>query len=233
MKNSFILHIDSLCILEKMTDEIAGQFIKIIYQYQKTRELPQMDFTMEMIVTPFINQFFRDEKGYERVVSRNKENGAKGGRPSKEPKKPNGLIKTQDNPKNPSEPKKADSDSDSVNDSDSGSDNEKEENKIKYRKNIKLTEPENSSLIHLYGESFTNSCYDYLSDYKIEKGYKTKSDYRTIIRWVVDAVKKKGIKADNVISMTGRKYDPTDRSNYWNDADYEAAMKKLNENAAS
>ena len=65
-----------------------------------------MDFTMEMIVTPFINQFFRDEKGYERVVERNRENGKKGGRPTKEPKKPSRLKKTQDNTKNPSEPKK-------------------------------------------------------------------------------------------------------------------------------
>jgi hypothetical protein len=117
MKNSFILHIDSLCILDKMTDDLAGQFIKIIYQYQKTKQLPEMDFTMEMIVTPFINQFFRDEKGYEKTVERNRENGSKGGRPKKEPKKPTGLKITQDNPKNPSEPKKADSDSDSDSDS--------------------------------------------------------------------------------------------------------------------
>ena len=32
--------------------------------------------------------------------------------------------------------------------------------------------------------------YDYLSAYKIEKSYKTKSDYLTIKRWVVDAVNK-------------------------------------------
>lgn len=232
MKSSFILHIDSLCILDEMTDEMAGKFLKIIYQYQKTKELPEMDFTMKMIVTPFINQFFRDEKGYEKVIERNRNNGAKGGRPAKEPKKPSGLKKTQDNPENPSEPKKADSDSDSVNDSDSGSDNEKEEKKIKYRKNIKLTEAENLSLIQLYGESFTNSCYDYLSDYKIEKAYKTKSDYRTIIRWVVDAVKKKGVKPNNVIQMQERKYDPRDRKNYWNDHEYEEAMKKLDANAS-
>jgi hypothetical protein len=121
MKKSFILHLDSLCVLDKLTDEQAGKFLKIVYQYQKTKELPEMDLFMEVLITPFINQFFRDEKGYERVVERNRENGKKGGRPTKEPKKPNGIKKTQNNPDNPEEPKKADSDndSDSVNDNDS------------------------------------------------------------------------------------------------------------------
>lgn len=125
MKKSFILHIDSLCILDKMTNEQAGTFIKIIYEYQKTKILPEMDLLMEMAITPFINQFFRDEKGYERVLARNSENGKKGGRPKKEPKKPSRLKITHSNPNNPEEPKKADSDS--VNDSDSVSVSKREE----------------------------------------------------------------------------------------------------------
>jgi len=32
-----------------------------------------------------------------------------------------------------------------------------------------------------------------LSDYKIEKGYKTKNDNLTIRRWVIDAVKKNNV----------------------------------------
>lgn len=122
MKSSFILHIDSLCILDKMTDEQAGKFIKAIYFYQKNKELPELDLLLEMAITPFINQFFRDEKGYEKTVEKNRENGKRGGRPKKEPKKPTGL---NGNPNNPSEPKKADSDSDSENDSDSGNDSKK------------------------------------------------------------------------------------------------------------
>lgn len=117
-KNSFLLHVDSLVILDKMTDEQAGIFIKILYDYKKTGELPELDFAMNMAVTPFINQFSRDDSKYEKVVERNRDNGSKGGRP-KEPKEPSGLIN------NPLKPKKADNDNDSVNDK------EKENVKVK------------------------------------------------------------------------------------------------------
>jgi len=63
-------------------------------------------------------------------------------------------------------------------------------NKIYYRENISLSEKENTNLITEYGEKEVSELYDYLSAYKIEKSYKTKSDYLTIKRWVVDAVKK-------------------------------------------
>lgn len=59
-KKSFILYKDSLNILPKMTNEQAGIFIKIIYNYQLTGALPELDFAMEMAINPFINQFARD-----------------------------------------------------------------------------------------------------------------------------------------------------------------------------
>lgn len=121
MKTSFILHIDSLCILDKMTDEQAGKFIKAIYQYQKTKVLPELDLLLEVAIAPFLAQFSRDELKYEAVAQRNRENGANGGRPPKnqgdKPKKPSGFTGTQKNPKNPEEPKKPDNDSDSDNES--------------------------------------------------------------------------------------------------------------------
>ena len=63
-------------------------------------------------------------------------------------------------------------------------------NKIYYRDNVSLSEKENTNLIIEFGEKEVSGMYDYLSAYKIEKSYKTKSDYLTIKRWVVDAVKK-------------------------------------------
>lgn len=62
--------------------------------------------------------------------------------------------------------------------------------KIFYRDNISLSEKEHTSLLSEFGNDEVNKLYDYLSAYKIEKSYKTKSDYLTIKRWVVDAVRK-------------------------------------------
>jgi hypothetical protein len=61
-KNSFILHKDSLFILDEMDNVQAGKFIKAIFQYQITGQLPQLDFSLKMAVSPFINQFKRDEQ---------------------------------------------------------------------------------------------------------------------------------------------------------------------------
>ena len=62
--------------------------------------------------------------------------------------------------------------------------------KIKYKDNILLTEKENEKLVSEYGSDIVSKCYDFLSSYKIEKSYSTKSDYLTIRRWVLEAVNK-------------------------------------------
>ena len=67
--------------------------------------------------------------------------------------------------------------------------NNKNDKKYTYgsRKNIKLTKEEYSRFIEEFGEENTNKVIEYLSAYKEEKGYKTKSDNLTIRRWVLDA----------------------------------------------
>lgn len=120
MRKSFILHNDSLNILDILTDEQAGKLFKAIKNYQNGVK-QELDFGINIAFVQFENQFKRDEQKYESVVERNKINGSKGGRPKNptEPKEtqnnPVGLLETQNNP---SEPKKADSDSKSDSDSD-------------------------------------------------------------------------------------------------------------------
>lgn len=64
-----------------------------------------------------------------------------------------------------------------------------DKNKKKYADNVSLTEKEYKNLCNKYGKEVIDKSIEYLSFYKIEKNYKTKSDNHTIQRWVMDAVK--------------------------------------------
>jgi hypothetical protein len=63
--------------------------------------------------------------------------------------------------------------------------------------NININKNELDKLNKDYGEEVTKKAIQYLSDYKIEKNYKTKSDYLTLKRWVFDAVKERENKNAN------------------------------------
>ena len=75
---SFILHKDSLVILKEMTDEQAGIFVKAIQFYHENGKLPTLDFGLKMAITPFINQFQRDEENYSKTCEARALAGAKG-----------------------------------------------------------------------------------------------------------------------------------------------------------
>ena len=79
-RKSFIIHKDSLVILKEMTNEQAGIFIKAIQFYQENDQLPELDFGLKMAITPFINQFLRDEENYRNTCKARKLAGAKGGK---------------------------------------------------------------------------------------------------------------------------------------------------------
>lgn len=97
-KKSFILHIDTLGILDELSDEQAGQLFKKIYHYHNPHNPKETQITqlVNLAFYSFKTQFDRDFEAYERVVERNRNNGNKGGRPVSV---------------NPSKPKKPDSDS--------------------------------------------------------------------------------------------------------------------------
>jgi len=116
MRKSFLIHTDTLNVLDILTDEQVGKLFRAIKNYQNGVE-NILDFEINIAFVPFKNQFDRDTEKYENIVERNAINGSKGGRP-RNPKNPVGYLETQENPK---KPKKADSDSDS--DSDSVNDN--------------------------------------------------------------------------------------------------------------
>ena len=187
-KNSFVLYTDLHHTVKKLSDEQSGKLFKHILSYVNDENPVLNDFVLEIAFEPIKQTLKRDLKKYEAICLRNKVNGSKGGRPKiKKPKKPIGLI---GNPDNPDEPKKPDSDSGI--DNDSGNGIEKKEIKIKYSDFVSMTESEHLKLVIEYGEKNVSTFIATLDNYKGSSGKKYKEDYRAILSWVVDDVKKKG-----------------------------------------
>ena len=109
-RKSFLLHFDSLEILDELTNEQCGLLFKACRDFNMGSEV-KLDAVLSLVFFSLKKQFERDQAKYKIVADRNKVNGGKGGRPKakvnpSKPKKPSGLID------NPVEPRKADSDTD-------------------------------------------------------------------------------------------------------------------------
>lgn len=228
MPSSFILHKDSLSVLEQMPDDFAGKFIKAIYQYQITGEVPEMDFTLKMAVIPFINQFKRDIENYSTKCGSNSNSGRIGNlkRWNRD------IYKLYENKEltleqaeemancrklsqivapaiNESQTiaKVAYNKNDSKSDSDSKN---KKENKNIYgvNANILLLVDEFQRLVSDYGEQNAVSAIDYLSNWALEKPVKFK-EYKnhnlTLRRWVFKAIGC-DVKLEQTISIPHKTY---------------------------
>lgn len=119
-RKSFIIHIDSLCVLDELTDVQAGKLFKAIKEYHLRNsercnqdddtgfESLMNDFTTRILFAPFKAQFERDEESYNKISQKRREAGSKGGAPKgnqnankqmleKQPKQANALKNNQNN----------------------------------------------------------------------------------------------------------------------------------------
>jgi hypothetical protein len=83
-KKSFLLYCDQQGVFNKLPDEIAGKLIKHIFAYVNDENPPCDDLLLSIAFEPIKTQLKRDLKKYEVYIEKQKENGAKGGRPKKE-----------------------------------------------------------------------------------------------------------------------------------------------------
>lgn len=79
-EKSFILHKDSLLILDKLTDLQAGQLFKAIKTYQEGGQLCELDFAIDIAFSPFLNQFKRDSIKYKNTCEARRLAGSMGGK---------------------------------------------------------------------------------------------------------------------------------------------------------
>ena len=78
-RKSFLLHIDSLDILDDLTNGQAGVLFKAIKAYQHDEPL-ELDSVVKIAFSPFKNQFQRDDNKYIETCKRRAIAGSKGGK---------------------------------------------------------------------------------------------------------------------------------------------------------
>ena len=70
-RKSFIIHFDSLNVLDDLTNEQAGLLFKAIRSHQLGEEL-ELDALTKIAFSPFKNQFSRDVEKYEKLCEKNR-----------------------------------------------------------------------------------------------------------------------------------------------------------------
>jgi hypothetical protein len=107
-KKSFILYCDQQGIFNQLPDEIAGRLIKHIFAYVNDESPTTDELIINIAFEPIKQQLKRDLQKYQQFVDKQRDNGAKGGRPKK-------ANQTQETQAFISKPKKADNVNDNVN----------------------------------------------------------------------------------------------------------------------
>lgn len=80
-KKSFILHYDSLSVIDKMSDDQVGKLFRMMKSYHNGRSYVCDDFAVELVFEQFRNQFDRDLIAYTARCDSNAENWKKWWRP--------------------------------------------------------------------------------------------------------------------------------------------------------
>ena len=71
-KKSFVLYNDLKLTLDKLTDDQAGKLIKAVFEWQVNGSLPELDFTIDIIITPIIEQLKRDSSRWKKTIARDR-----------------------------------------------------------------------------------------------------------------------------------------------------------------
>lgn len=125
MRKSFIVHLDSLEVLEELSNEQSGILFKAIRDYANGIE-PDLDFSMKLAFLPFRNQFIRDTEKYEKTCEIRRAAGSIGGK-----QKVANASKSKQKVAN-----LADSDSKSKNDNKKDSDSNKENKNFNFKTSL-------------------------------------------------------------------------------------------------
>lgn len=191
-RDSFILHNDSLDVLDDLNDQQTAELFRAIRDYNNGEE-PELAGVMRAVFTPFRNQFERDNEKYRAVIERNRTNGKSGGRRksiekeevTENPKEPTGFSGFPNKPtgsqKNPKEP---DNDNDSDSDNENDNDNENERIDFSFFADIWNSSLPGHTKVSAITEKRKNQIRTRLPEFG-----KTKEEQQATFRAIVDKIK--------------------------------------------
>lgn len=82
-RKSFVVYCNWEGMLKPLTDEAKGRFFMALIDYEKNGVIPTNDKEVEMAFGMVKDKLDEDMIAYETICERNRINGSKGGRPSK------------------------------------------------------------------------------------------------------------------------------------------------------
>lgn len=216
MKDSFILYTEQKEVVDKLTDEQAGKIFKAIYEYVQTDKMPELDSLLDIIIIPFKQSLDRNTEKWEEIKKKRSEAGKKGAEIKKQnqAKEANANFaknETANQAVNVSVPVPVNvpvnENDNNIASEDKSSTATAKASKHKYGeyKHVLLKDEELQSLKKDY--SNWEELINFLDEYIEMKGYKAKSHYLCIKKWVIDAVKKQnGYKPKKASNFEQREY---------------------------
>ena len=187
-KKGVIMYYDLLEQLQDFSDESFGKIARAMIEYDKNGTLPNFEGELKIAFKFIKLSIDRNKEEYEQKCEKNRDNALKRWNA-------NGCERIQTDAINADNDidndKDNDIDKDKDNDINTDNDNNKnKEEKHKYGeyKNVLLKDSELDKLKQDYVNY--EELIKYLDEYIEMKGYKAKSHYLAIKKWVVDAVKK-------------------------------------------
>lgn len=178
-KDSFILYTEQKAVIDKLSNEQAGKLIKAIYEYVETGKMPELDITLDLVITPFKTILDKNKAKYEEVSKARAEAGSKGGKQNKQKEANKSKIKQ----KKQLQTKDSNCD-DNDNDNENDNDLEKENIKKKYGENgnVKFTDDEFEKVKSYFPNDYMDRIQS-LDDYMQSTGKKYKDFFATLKNW--------------------------------------------------
>ena len=188
-KKGVIMYYDLLEQLQDFSDESFGKIARAMIEYDKNGTLPNFEGELKIAFKFIKLSIDRNKEEYEQKCEKNRDNALKRWNA-------NGCERIQTDAINADNDKDNDKDNDIDKDINTDNDNNKnKEEKHKYGEyhKVLLKDSEIEKLKTDYPEDKFPSYKDlikYLDEYIEMKGYKAKSHYLVIKKWVVDACKR-------------------------------------------